>query len=72
MTKFLILLILLFVLAAVVAARYRRQIQTAVYVYRMFKKMRQAGKAEEKRIEKTESAKNVPLIRCAKCGTWIP
>ena len=70
--KWLILLILFAVLVFVIAARYRRQIQTAVYVWRMFRKMRQAGKQGEKQIEKKETASEVPLIRCAKCGTWIP
>ncbi|MGI8639505.1 MAG: hypothetical protein ACR2MG_06070 [Pyrinomonadaceae bacterium] len=72
MTKLLILLILLLVVASMIALRYRRQIQTALYVWRMFRKMRQMDKPQEKQIEKKENAKDVQLIRCAKCGTWIP
>ncbi len=33
--------------------------------------MRAAGKGEEKQIERREESKDVPLVRCAKCGTWI-
>jgi hypothetical protein len=69
--KWLILVILFFLLAVIIAFRYRRQIQTALYVWKMFRKMRQANKSEEKQIEQP-NAKDVPLIRCAKCGTWIP
>ena len=54
----------------IIALRFRRQIQMAIYVLRMFKKMRQAGKANEKQVEAKESDQNVPLVRCAKCGTW--
>ncbi|MBA3784246.1 MAG: hypothetical protein H0X15_01700 [Acidobacteria bacterium] len=69
--KWLILLGLLIILVIIIAARYRRQIQMAIYVLRMFRKMR-AGKTDERQIETKESAKDVPLIRCGKCGTWIP
>lgn len=69
--KWLIILVLLILLAAIVAVRYRRQIQTALYVWKMFRKMRQSGKREEKQITQP-AAKETPLIRCAKCGTWVP
>jgi len=69
--KWLILFGLLIVLAVIIAIRYRRQIQMGIYVWRMFRKMRQAGKTVEKQVETKQSAKDVPLIRCAKCGTWI-
>lgn len=70
--KWIILLILVAALIAVVAVRYRQQIKMAIYVYRMFRKMRQVGKTDEKQIEKTETAADVALVRCAKCGTWTP
>ncbi len=72
MSKLLILILLILVLAAIIALRYRRQIQTALYIWRMFRKMRQMDKPPEKQIEKEENAKDFQLIRCAKCGTWIP
>ncbi len=69
--KWLIVLILFILLVTIIAVRYRRQIQTALYVWKMFRKMRQTNKSEEKQIQQ-QGAKDVPLIRCAKCGTWIP
>ena len=55
------------------AFRYRKQIQSALYVWRMFRKMRQMGKPQEgKRIEKTENSSTSKLVKCAKCGTWTP
>jgi hypothetical protein len=38
----------------------------------MFRKMRQASKPLEKQIEKQENLNDVALVKCAKCGTWIP
>lgn len=70
--KWLILLILILILFAFLINKYRRQIQMAIYVWRMFRKMRQAGKADEKQIETRDEAEKVQLIRCAKCGTWTP
>lgn len=70
--KWLIILGLLFVLAAFVAIRFRKQIQTAIYVWKMFRKMREAGKPAEKQFEKQDALRDVSLVKCAKCGTWIP
>jgi len=70
--KWIIILILLFVVAAIIVIRYRRQIQTAIFVWKMFRKMRQASKPTEKQIEKQENLNDVPLVKCAKCGTWMP
>jgi hypothetical protein len=72
--KWLIILGLLFLLGAIVATRYRRQIQMALYVFRMFRKMRQMNRAEttEKQIERNTDARDIPLVRCAKCGAWKP
>lgn len=70
--KWLILLFLIAAAVVLIAARYRRQIQTGIYLYRMFRKMRQTGRSEEKQIESRENSKAVPLVRCARCGTWTP
>ncbi len=70
--KWLILLLLIAAAVILIATRYRRQIQMGIYVFRMFRKMRQMGKADEKQIQEKERPKDVQLVRCAKCGTWIP
>lgn len=70
--KWIIVISLILIIGAIVVSRYRRQIQMAIYVWRMFRKMRQAGKTEEKQIEPKTNNKDVPLIRCGKCGAWIP
>ena len=74
MTKFLVILFLLIVVLGMVALRFRKQIQMALYVFRMFRTMRKMNKSEpqEKQIEKTETAPDIQLVKCARCGTWIP
>jgi hypothetical protein len=69
--KLLIIFVLLLFVLALIAFRYRKQIQTALYVWRMFRQMKQFNKPQEKRIEKTENNSNVPLVRCAGCGNWV-
>lgn len=72
--KWLIILGLLAVLVIFIVARFRHQIQTAIYVLKMFRKMRQMSKPEtpEKQIEPNNNSSDVQLVRCAKCGSWIP
>lgn len=69
--KYLVILLLLVLIAAVIAVRYRRQIQMALYMWRMFRKMRQMSKSDEKQIETKEPEANSPLVKCSNCGTWV-
>ncbi len=69
--KLLIIFVLFLVVLALIAVRYRKQIQTAIYVWRMFRKMRQMSKPNENQIETKENQLNVPLIRCVGCGNWV-
>jgi Sec-independent protein translocase protein TatA len=71
--KWLIILLVLLIVVALVAARYRRQIMTAWQLWRMFKKMRQMSQpTAEKRIETVSADKNESLVRCERCGNWVP
>lgn len=69
--KFLFILLILMLVFGLIALRYRKQIQTALDVWRMFRKMQEKPKAE-KRIEKTANPIDTQLVKCAKCGAWIP
>jgi hypothetical protein len=51
--------------------RYRRQIQTALQLWKMFRQFKKAAAPPEKKIEKRGVDKNAPLVRCARCGKWI-
>lgn len=73
--KWLIILVILLIVAAIVAVRYRRQIQTAIYMYRMFRKMREMSKPpakqKEKQIDRKNDLSDVQLVRCTGCGNWV-
>jgi Sec-independent protein translocase protein TatA len=72
--KWLIILVLLAILVMFFVTRYRRHIQTGIYMFKMFRKMRQMNKPDttEKQIENTTNPNDVQLVRCTKCGSWIP
>lgn len=72
MIKLLFVFTLILILAAAVAVRYRRHVQSAIFIWQTFQKMRRLNETPEKRLEKTENLNEVPLVRCAKCGVWIP
>jgi len=69
--KLLIIFVLFLVVLALIAVRYRKQIQTGIYVWRMFRKMRQMNKPQERQIEKNERNSDIPLVRCVGCGNWV-
>jgi len=69
--KWLILIILFLILLAIIASRYRLQLQTALQIWRMFRQFKRAAKPKEENVEKREIDKNTPLVRCARCGKWI-
>lgn len=69
--KWIILLILFAVLIVIIATRFRRQINAGIEIYKMFRQVRRQMKPkDEKQIRPKVSEKNVPLVRCARCGKW--
>lgn len=71
--KFLVILLILILVLGLVALRYRKQIQTGLQVWRMFRTMRKMSKPKEtKKIETEEPKSAQKLVKCAKCGTWTP
>lgn len=69
--KWLIILALLLIVISMIALKYRKHIQTGLYMWRMFRQMRQVSKPAERKIEKPAADKNANLVRCSKCGKWI-
>ena len=70
--KFLILLILLFFLLAIFATRYRRRIKTAIEIWGSLKRDHQNKQTQQNRTEQIEKEKEVPLVKCKKCESWVP
>jgi hypothetical protein len=70
--KWIVILLILLAVVALIVFRYRKQLQAGWQIWRMFRQMRQMGKAQEKPpAKKNENLKEVPLVRCEKCGKWI-
>ena len=74
MMKFVVILLILLFVAALIAVRFRKQITMGIQMWKMIKGVRQAGRPQqEKQIKKQDdSVGNVPLVKCLKCGTWVP
>jgi hypothetical protein len=74
MIKVLVVLVLLLFLLAMIAVRYRRQIKTGIEIFKMFRQMRagSVNASQERQIRKQEDLANAPLVKCIKCGTWVP
>lgn len=70
--KWLIILFLLFLLVAIVAWQYRRQLMTAWFMYQTFRKMRKRMKPpNEKQVEPKTRSGDTELVRCPKCQKWM-
>lgn len=70
--KWLIVLLIILIVVALIAVRYRKHILSAWHLWRMFKQVRQMSKPPEKKIETVSHDRNQPLVRCERCGNWIP
>jgi Ca2+/Na+ antiporter len=68
--KWLVLLVLLFLLFVFITTRYRKQINAAIYLWKSLQNP--SEEKTEKKFENREDLKEVSLVKCADCGTWIP
>jgi len=70
MREALIILAVLFILLALTAFKYRRQIKTIIGVTRAIRNAATRGIPQQPRIE--EPINSGTLVSCTKCGTWVP
>jgi len=73
--KWLIILGLLAILAIFIAVKFRRHIQSGIYIFKMFRQMRRMSRqadGREKQIDNAGGTSDVQLVRCTKCASWIP
>ena len=70
MREALVILLVLFVILALTAVRYRKQIAAMLHIWRSLKAMR--SQIKEKGSVTEPSIPAGPLVNCAKCGTWVP
>lgn len=67
--KWLILFALFLFLLMMISVRFKRQIIEMIQVWKVFK---QVNNPPEKQIKKESDNGDISLIKCAKCGNWIP
>jgi len=68
----LFILLVMGILAALTAYRYRRQIRTIREFWRVAKGMRQMHTQARREVEEPKPAASGKLVNCSKCGTWVP
>ncbi len=73
MREILVVLFVILVLAGLTAWRYRKQIMVGVQIWRQFKAMQTQvrGRQTSQPIDVPKNS-NGQLVRCSKCGTWVP
>ena len=68
-----VILVVIAVLLALTAVKYRRQIVGAIQIWRSMKDFR--AQLNQQRPQTPPEPKTVnagKLVNCAKCGTWVP
>ena len=70
MKEALFILLVIGVLAALTAIRYRKQIAGVIGIAKMLKETTRAA-TDRSRIGARDE-KSVPLVNCSKCGVWVP
>ncbi len=68
--KWLIILVLIAVLIAMIVYRYRKHIQTALFMWRTYRNFQQQAKPRQKQVPRKDTSKDSELIRCPKCNKW--
>lgn len=71
MKEALVILIVLLILAALTAYRYRKGLMAMLQLWRTLQSMRQMGRSTKNSIQDGPAAAG-PLVNCPKCGTWVP
>ena len=67
----LFILFVVFILAALTALRYRKQISAVIRISRMLRE----GPQNDRQIPtmpKRGPMEAEPLVKCSRCGTWVP
>ncbi len=72
MREILFILLVILVLFAITAWRYRKQIMVGVNIWRQFKSMQEQVRGQNEKPIDAPKASNGNLVRCSKCGTWVP
>lgn len=71
MKEFAFILVVVLILLAATAIRYRKQISGAIGFVRMIREVVDPSRSQRK-IETPAEKTLSELVRCTRCGTWVP
>ncbi len=72
MREAIFILLVLFVLVALTAIRYRKQIAGMIGLARMLKQAKRSAAEHSKTIPRHAEKKSTQLVNCSKCDIWVP
>ena len=72
MREALFIILIIGILFAFTAYKYRRQIRAIREVWRMAKDMRRMTSEPRKEVTEPQATAPGRLVNCVKCGTWVP
>jgi len=72
MKELLFILAIMAVLFGITAIRYRRQIVAAIEFYKLIRHAKESMTPLEKDRLSRDNAEGIQLIKCSRCGKWIP
>ena len=67
-----IILLVIAILLALTAIRYRKQIASVIRIWRSLKAARDQIRERQQSSQPEPPVAAGPLVNCAKCGTWVP
>jgi len=72
MREVLFILLIIGLLLAFTAYKYRRHIRAMREFWRMAKQMREMTSQKSREVEEPKVSPPGKLVNCSKCGTWVP
>jgi hypothetical protein len=67
-----VILLVIAILLALTAVKYRRQIVGAIEIWRSMKAFRDQLRQKPEETNSPRPVNAGKLVNCAKCGTWVP
>lgn len=68
--KWLLILVILIAVVLYFAYRYRKHLQTAIFMYRTFRKMKSRASESQRQVPQRDTAADTELLQCPRCGKW--
>ncbi|MEZ5306937.1 MAG: hypothetical protein R2684_07310 [Pyrinomonadaceae bacterium] len=69
--KWILLLAILAGIVLYLVLRYKKHIQTAIFMYRTYRKMKAASRRRTESIPEARVEADTEMLKCPSCGKWI-